>query len=148
MTLRWLLAAVHLLALGVGLGAVWSRGRALRQPLDAATAGRALYADTWWGVAAALWIVTGVIRAVSSLEKGAAYYFHNHFFLTKMVLLVVILALEVWPMITLIKWRIRAGKGEAFDGSAAPAIARISFVQAGLVVLMVLAATAMARGLG
>src|SRR5216117_3116139 len=26
MTIRWLLAAVHLLALGVGLGAVWARG--------------------------------------------------------------------------------------------------------------------------
>jgi len=65
-----------------------------------------------------------------------------------MVLLVAILALEVWPMVTLIKWRIRLGRGEAFDGSAAPAIARISMMQAGLVVLMVLAAAAMARGLG
>lgn len=148
MTVRWLLAAVHLLALGIGLGAVWARGRTLRQPLDAAGARRALHADTWWGIAAVLWIVTGVIRAVSSYEKGPAYYFHNTYFLTKMVLLVAILALEVWPMITLIRWRIRAAKGEAFDGSAAPAIARISFVQAGLVVLMVLAATAMARGLG
>ena len=26
MTIRWLLAAVHLLALGIGLGAVWARG--------------------------------------------------------------------------------------------------------------------------
>ena len=29
MTLRWLLAAVHLLALGIGLGAVWARARSL-----------------------------------------------------------------------------------------------------------------------
>ena len=34
MTVRWLLAAVHLLALGVGLGAVWARGRALAGELD------------------------------------------------------------------------------------------------------------------
>ena len=34
MTIRWLLAAVHLLALGVGLGAVWARGRALQAQLD------------------------------------------------------------------------------------------------------------------
>ena len=35
MTIRWILAALHLLALGIGLGAVWSRGRLLRQPLGA-----------------------------------------------------------------------------------------------------------------
>lgn len=146
--LPWLLAAIHLLALGVGLGAIWARGRALRQPLDAAGVQRVLYADIWWGVSAVLWISTGLIRAVSALEKGPAYYFHNTFFLTKMVLLVAILALEIWPMITLIRWRIGAAKGTPFDGTAAPVIARISFVQAGLVVLMVLAATAMARGYG
>lgn len=26
MTTRWLLATIHLLALGIGLGAVWARG--------------------------------------------------------------------------------------------------------------------------
>jgi len=34
MTIRWLLAAVHLLALGVALGAVWTRGRAVAAELD------------------------------------------------------------------------------------------------------------------
>jgi putative membrane protein len=65
-----------------------------------------------------------------------------------MVLLLVILALEVWPMVTLIRWRIQIAHGQRPDTSAAPAIARISVVQAVLVVLLVLAATAMARGIG
>ena len=34
MTLRWLVAAIHLLALAIGMGAVWGRGRALRGELD------------------------------------------------------------------------------------------------------------------
>jgi len=34
MTIRWLLAAVHLLAVGEALGAVWARGRALAAELD------------------------------------------------------------------------------------------------------------------
>jgi uncharacterized membrane protein len=79
MTIRWLLAAFHLLALGVGLGAVWARGHALQAQLDVPGLRRVFYTDTWWGVAA---------------------------------------------------------------------LARISFVQGILVVLMVLAATAMARGYG
>lgn len=47
MILRWLFAALHLLALGVGLGAVWARGRALRGELDEAGLRRAFSADAW-----------------------------------------------------------------------------------------------------
>jgi len=84
MTIRWLLAAVHLLALGVGLGAVWARGRALQAPLDVPTLRRVFYADTWWGIAALLWISTGLVRAFGGYEKGAVYYLHNHLFWAKM----------------------------------------------------------------
>ena len=55
MTLRWLLAAAHLLALGIGLGAVWARARAVgSRGLDLGGIKRALIADAWWGVAALL----------------------------------------------------------------------------------------------
>ncbi|PYO40733.1 MAG: DUF2214 domain-containing protein [Gemmatimonadetes bacterium] len=148
MVIRWLLAAFHLLALGVGLGAVWARGRALRGSLDAPGLRRAFYADSWWGVAALVWISTGMIRAFGGYEKGSFYYLHNHFFWAKMVLLGVILALEIGPMITLIRWRSRVARGELPDTRAASGMAVVSFVQAGLVVLMVLAATGMARGYG
>ena len=148
MTVRWLLAALHLLALGVGLGAVWARGRALRGALDASGLRRAFYADTWWGVAALLWIGTGLLRAFAGFEKGSFYYVHNHFFWTKMGLLAAILILELGPMITLLGWRQQVARGEVPDTQAASRFARISFIQATLVVLMVLAATAMARGFG
>ena len=148
MTVRWLLAALHLLALGVGLGAVWARGRALRGALDASGLRRVFYADAWWGVAAFLWIGTGVLRAFGGFEKGSFYYLHNHFFWTKMGLLTAILILELGPMITLMRWRRQVARGEVPDTRAASRFARISFVQATLVVLMVLAATAMARGFG
>jgi putative membrane protein len=148
MVIRWLFAAVHLLALGVGLGSVWARGRALRGPLDPPGLRRVFYADTWWGVAALLWIGTGLVRAFGGLEKGSAYYLHNHLFWAKMSLLLLILLLELGPMLVLIRWRIQLGRGEQSDTRAAKRFAQISFVQAGLVVLMVLAATAMARGFG
>jgi putative membrane protein len=146
--LRWLLAALHLLALGIGLGAVWARARALRGPLDAAGVQRVLNADSWWGVAAIVWISTGLLRAFGGFEKGAAYYLHNHFFWAKMGFLVAILLLEIWPMMTFIKWRIRSTRDEPVDPSAAPKLAIVSYIETALVVLMVLAATAMARGYG
>lgn len=148
MLMRWLFAAVHLLALGVGLGAVWARGRALRSGLDAAGFRRVFYADSWWGIAALLWIGTGLVRAFGGLEKGSAYYLHNHLFWGKMALLVVILLLELAPMMGLIRWRLQLARGEQPDTRSAGAFARISFLQAVLVILMVLAATAMARGYG
>ena len=148
MLLRWLFAALHLLALGIGMGAVWSRGRALHQPLDAAGLKRVFYADNWWGIAALLWIATGLVRAFGGLEKGTSYYVHNGVFLTKMVLFGLMFILEVRPMMTLIKWRGRSARGEAIDTASAPTFALISYLQTGLIGLMVLAATAMARGYG
>jgi len=145
---RWLFAAVHLLALGIGLGAVWARGRALRHPLDAAGLRRVFAADSWWGIAALLWIGTGLVRAFGGLEKGSEYYLHNHLFWAKMALLGLILLLELGPMISLIRWRAAVAHGRTPDTRAAVRFARISAMQAVLVVLMVLAATAMARGYG
>ncbi len=148
MTIRWLLAALHLLALGLGLGAVWARGRALQGEPDVSGLRQAFYADAWWGAAAVLWIGTGLVRAFGGFEKGSFYYLHNHFFWAKMGLLATILVLEVRPMITLIQWRRLVARGDLPDTRTASRFARISFTQATLVVLMVLAATAMARGYG
>lgn len=145
--LRWLLAAVHLLALGIGLGAVWVRARALQSGLDAAGLQRAFRADSLWGAAAFLWIGTGVWRLLAGLEKSTSYYVTNHVFLAKMGLLLVILILEVGPMLTLMRWR-RASSPASLDVAAAHRIATISYVQAGLIVAMVFAATAVARGIG
>jgi len=145
MTLRWLIATLHILTLPLGLGAIWARSRALRR-VQGGDLQRVFLADNLWALAAFLWISTGLLRAFGGLEKGAAYYLHDRAFYVKMSLLVTILALEVWPMITLIRWRIAERRKATPDLSAAPRLALISRIQAGLVILMVFAATAMARG--
>ncbi|HMQ29443.1 MAG TPA: DUF2214 family protein [Chloroflexaceae bacterium] len=147
MLLSWSVAALHLLALGIGLPAVWMRGRTLREALDPATLRRAFVFDNLWGVAAAMWLMTGLWRAFGGLEKGSSYYLSSTAFWVKMGLLGLVLVLEIWPMVTLIRWRLRLGRGVAVDTTPARAIATISVVQTALIVLMVLAATAMARGL-
>jgi putative membrane protein len=150
MYLRWIVAALHLLALGIGLGAVWWRARALRGDLDREGLKRVFYADTLWGIAAIIWITTGLARAFAGLEKGSGYYLSSSAFWIKMALLAVILLLEIRPMATFINWRIRQGRGESIDidPGRTRLFANISAVQAVLVIAMVFAATAMARGLG
>ena len=148
MTPRLLLAGLHLLGLGIGLGAVWARARALTSGLDGAGLRRVLASDAWWGLAAFLWIGTGLWRLLAGVEMDTAYYLQNHAFLGKMALLAVILGLEIRPIIVLTRWRRRLAAGEQPDTTAAPLLARISYAQAGLVVLMVFLAVAMARGYG
>lgn len=146
MLLRWLLATLHLLALPMGLGAIVARSRALRRTRSAADLPAVFLADNFWGAAAILWIATGLLRVFSGFEKGSAYYLHDRVFFIKMDLLALILLFEIWPMATLIRWRLKVRRRAAVDTSPAAALARISTVQAVLVVLMVFAATALARG--
>ncbi|MNR26901.1 hypothetical protein D3C85_1441430 [compost metagenome] len=63
-----------------------------------------------------------------------------------MTLFILILLLEIVPMVNLIKWRIALARGSAIDIRRAKLFARISHVEALLVLLMVVAATGMARG--
>jgi putative membrane protein len=146
MLMRWLLATLHLLALPMGLGAIGMRSRALRKARSAADLPAVFLADNLWGAAAILWIATGLLRAFGGYEKGSEYYLHDRVFFIKMGLLVLILLLELWPMSTLIRWRIKVRRALPVDTSSAAALARVSALQAVLVVLMVFAATALARG--
>lgn len=146
-TLRWLLAALHLIALGIGVGAVFARGQALQHLSFEKGYKRIFLADNLWGLSALLWITTGLLRAFGGFEKGSAYYLNNTFFWIKMGLFLTIFLLEIRPMINLIRWRIFVLKDKPIDTSSAKSFAHISYVQAGLVLLMILAATAMARGI-
>ena len=152
MMLRLILAELHLVSLGLGLVAVIARGTALREPPTTASLRRAFRADTLWGIAAGLWIATGLWRWLGATEKATGYYLDNHYFLGKMGFLALILILEVIPIVTLIRWRKELGGGKPAEAvhrpSAAKRIAIISHVQALLVVLMVFFAAAMARGYG
>ncbi len=145
---RWLLATLHLLALAIGFGALVARGRALRGALDPGGIKRVLEADNVWGLAAGLWVFSGVLRAFFGYEKGTDFYHHNSMFALKMSLFGLIWLLEVWPMSVLIGWRVRRARGQAIVPRRAALFARVSTIQAFLLVGMVLAATAMARGIG
>ena len=148
MLLRWLLAFVHLIALPLGVAAIYMRARALRSTARGAEPNSAVTADLWWGVAAFLWISTGLVRWLAGTEKPSDYYSHNWLFHTKLTLLLVILLLEVRPIIVIGRWRSGLRKQKTVDTSAATAMATTSTIQLILALLMVLAATGMARGIG
>jgi murein DD-endopeptidase MepM/ murein hydrolase activator NlpD len=149
MDIRLLLAWLHLLALAVGLAGVWARARALRDslgdPADHGALRRAFIGDAWWGVAAGVWLLTGLWRLIGATEKSTSYYATNHLFQLKMGLFLAILALEIWPMMTLMRWRSKKADPDPRDAGR---IEVISYVECALVVAMVLTAVGMARGYG
>jgi putative membrane protein len=150
--LRITLASLHLLALALGLGAVFTRSAALHtRPLTSRDMKRAFKADGFWGLAAVLWLATGVWRLVAHTEKAVGYYFDNIAFQTKLGCFLAILLLELWPAITLVRWRAakrRGGDGWRPDEGTARRIALIGHLEATIVIVMVVLATSMARGYG
>ncbi len=147
-------SAVHILGVTIALSAVFLRGRAL---FAVAAGHRAVLAgafrcDNAWGVAALLLLGSGLLRAFGGLEKGTNFYLHNGAFLLKLGLLGAVGLLELWPMVTLIAWRVREKRQQPLAASE-QALARragqfgtISMVQALLVLAMVFVAPFMARG--
>ena len=143
-----IVSALHVLALALGLGSVYLRGRALKGQLDRDGLRRLFTADTAWGVAAGLWIVTGALRAFGGLEKGGQFYLQSPLFWTKMALFLAVILLELWPMVTFIRWRVALGRGQVPDTSRARALYLVNHIEMGLVVIIVFVASFMARGFG
>jgi putative membrane protein len=146
-----LIAALHYLALALGVGSVFARGLRLRQlrrsPTDGEATRRLLQADAGWGVAALMWIVTGLVRVFAGVEKASEFYLRNGFFYTKMGLFVVVLVLELFPMVTFIRWRKALGKGAApAAGAPIATLIRLNDLEVAIVVVMVFVAAMMARG--
>ena len=145
-----LLSTLHLLALALGLPGVVLRATALgalRRGEPGAEA-RVLRADNAWGAAAVLWLATGLLRAFGPFEKGPGYYLHSTPFLLKLGCFGAILALEVLPMITFLRWRVAQARKGPLDLSRLPLLHRLTQAEVGLTLAMPFLASLMARGVG
>jgi putative membrane protein len=139
------LSAIHILTLALGAGAIYARARALSRPLDDDGWKRLLAADNAWGIAALLWIGSGLLRVFYG-GKETGFYWRNGFFWLKMGLFALVFVLEIAPMTTFIRVRIARGKGAAIPRFSADAYRRISAAELMLVVTIVFVAAFMARG--
>lgn len=148
MTLKVTLAFLHFVALGLGFYGVWARAEALQNLKEQSQLSKVFKADNMWGLAALLWLITGIWRAFGGLEKGTDYYLSCTTFLLKFGLFILVFFLEIKPMVTLMKWRMSIRKGKAIDMSVASNISKISYIELIILFVIVFLATLMARGLG
>jgi putative membrane protein len=144
-----LLSTLHLFGLVMSVSSIFARARAFRRLVSDPTALDAVFfADNLWGLAGLLTIGTGLARAFGSFEKGSGFYLNNGAFLIKMALFGVVFALELYPMVVLIRWRIAKSRGQPLDFAKARLFERLSTAELVVTCCIPFVASMMARGIG
>jgi putative membrane protein len=142
-----LFAFLHHVAAFTLVGALAIEFVLIGQDLTHATAKRLMKTDTVLGAAAGILLAVGLCR-VFFFEKGETYYFHNHAFLTKLTVFIVVALLSIVPTIEFLSWRaaIDAGQAPTVDAKKLRTIRMIIHGELAAIVVIVLCAAIMARG--
>jgi putative membrane protein len=121
----------------------------IRDPLTLERARRLQVVDAILGVSAGVVLAVGLAR-VFFFEKGAAYYFHNHAFLAKLALFVIVAGLSIYPTVVFLSWRrsLREGRVPALSPQQARRLRALIHWELAGIALLILCAALMARGIG
>lgn len=86
----------------------------LRQPLTVESGRRLLVVDGAYGALAGAILVVGLLR-VFFFEKGFAYYWASHAFLTKFGIFILVGILSIVPTMEFMRWRKTLKEGKVPD---------------------------------
>lgn len=136
-----LLAFLHHLAAFTLVSALAVEFVLLRGEVDARTVRRLGMADAVLGASAGVLLVVGLLR-VFYFEKGAAFYWHNASFIAKFALFIAVALLSIYPTVKFFAWR------KGVDAASVARVRRILHWELVGVVLILLFAALMARGIG
>jgi len=119
----------------------------IRQDLTLAIARRLPIVDAVLGVSAGLLLIIGLSR-VFFFERGAAYYFHSHAFMTKFSVFIIVALLSILPTAEFLSWRkpVKAGQLPVVSERKLRIIRSIIHGELAAVVIILLCAAIMARG--
>ena len=117
------------------------------QQLTLASARKIIAVDRVLGIAATTLLVVGLLR-VFYFEKGAAYYFSNHAFLTKFSVFILVAIMSAVPTIEFLSWRkaVRAGRAPAVSDRKLKTVRSILHYELIGVVVILACAALMAKG--
>jgi putative membrane protein len=142
-------AFLHHIAAFVLFAALVLEFMLIKDELTLHNARRLLRVDSIFGLSAGIVLVIGILRVIY-FEKGFDYYVHSVPFITKFSLFVLIGLLSIFPTVRFMSWRpaVRQGKAPTVDASTLRKVRTVLHVElAGMVVLILMAAM-MARGIG
>lgn len=144
-----LFAFLHHAAAFALVGALAVEFALIRDDLTLRRARALQLADAVIAVSATVVLLVGFLR-VFYFEKGSAYYFHSAPFLAKVALFVVIALLSFYPTVEFLSWSraLKQGRVPVVSPHKLRTIRRIIHWELAGVVLLVLCAALMARGVG
>jgi putative membrane protein len=121
----------------------------LGDEINLSSARRLQRADMALGISAGVLLAVGLAR-VFFFEKGASYYFHNGPFIAKLATFVAVALLSIFPTLVFLSWRKDTKEGRAPSPAPAQlrALRRVVHAELAAIVLIVLFAALMARGIG
>ncbi len=121
----------------------------IRGTLTVESARKILRFDAVYGMSAMVVLAIGLFR-VFFFEKGAGYYFHSAPFLAKLALFAAIGLASIYPTLEFLSWRaaLKQGQMPAIDPRKLSVIRSILHWELAGVVLILLCAALMARGIG
>jgi putative membrane protein len=142
-----LFAFLHHVAAFAMVGALAVELVLLRLDFNHATARRLMVTDAVLGAAAGVLLAVGLAR-VFLFEKGAAYYFSNHAFLTKLGLFIIIALVSIVPTLEFLSWRksVNAVQVPAVSEGKMRQVRMIVHAELAAIVVILLCAAIMARG--
>lgn len=120
-----------------------------KPPLTATLARRIIITDTVFGISATAVLIIGLLR-VFMFEKGAAYYFANAFFLTKLSLFIAAALISIYPTVVYLSWRkpLRSGLVPEVSATQSKRARMCLMLELTAVVGILFCAPFMARGFG
>ena len=121
----------------------------IRGELDARSARRLRAADVAFGISSGVVLVAGLLR-VFYFEKGAAYYFHSAPFIAKLSLFLAVGLLSIYPTVVFASWGklLKQGQVPVLVDAQRRRLRGLMHAELAGVVLIVLCAVLMARGIG
>lgn len=119
----------------------------LHQTFNQQIANTLRFFDGLYGASAGAILLIGSLR-VMSYEKGADYYLHSWPFLMKMAIFALVGLISIYPTIVFYKWgkTLRQGVLPNFDGEQRSRIVGILYAEIIGLVLIILNAVLMAKG--
>lgn len=121
----------------------------LKQPLTLASARKIMRYDAIYGAFAGAVLIVGALR-VMYFEKGPLYYMHSTPFMAKMALFIAVGLISIYPTLTFLKWgkSLKQGIVPVLDDAQSRRLRILIHVELTLLLLMMLCAAMMAKGIG
>jgi len=146
-----LIPYLHYLGIMTLMGALISEHILLKPGIGRPQIRTLAVVDLIYGIAAAVVLITGLLRWFVRAEffKGAEFFNTNPLFHIKITLFVVVVLLSIFPTVKILKWRKMARSNETFEVGAREAKKQLMFIRIELllVALIPLLAVMVARGI-